>query len=60
MKFWAILALLTALLAVFLRIGQTEEIDGSDVFVEKALQDEKNGEEMWVLFNFYNKISSKL
>lgn len=46
MKFWAILALLTALLAVFLRIGQTEEIDGRDVFVEKALQDEKNGEEM--------------
>ena len=42
MKFWAILALLIALLAVFLRIGQTEEIDGRDVFVE----DEKNGEEM--------------
>ena len=40
MKFCTILALLIAVLAVYLRIGQTKEIETPDDFDEKALQDD--------------------
>ena len=45
MKFWTILALFVVVLAVFLRAGQTEKIDGVDNVDEKALQDDQNDEE---------------
>lgn len=41
MKFWTILALVVAVLAVFLRVGyaeETEDSDNSDDFEEKALE----------------------
>ena len=40
MKFWTILALLIAVLSVYLRIGQTEETETPDDVDEKALQDD--------------------